>query len=83
MDEWMKWCDTAVAKGDRKEQYTTGVIIYLASDQQTELMRIELAGVSLLSLELDKYEAHKEGIAMAKATLNIEGLTITGGDGTV
>jgi phage tail-like protein len=83
MEDWMQWWDTAVAKGDRKEQNTTGVITYLANDRTTELMEVHLAGISLASLELEKFEAHKEGIATAKATLNIEGLTITGGDGTV
>jgi phage tail-like protein len=83
MEDWMKWWDDSVAKGDRKDQYTTGVITYFASDQSTELMHIELSGVSLLSIELDKYEAHKETIATAKATLNIEGLTLKTGEGTV
>lgn len=83
MEEWMKWWDESVAKGNRKDQYTTGVITYYASDMSTELMHIELAGVSLLSIELDKYEAHKEAIATAKATLNIEGLALKTGEGTV
>ncbi|HEX6837170.1 MAG TPA: phage tail protein [Polyangia bacterium] len=83
MEDWMKWWDESVAKGNRKDQYTTGVITYYASDMSTELMRIELAGVSLLSVELDKYEAHKESIATAKATLNIEGLALKTGEGTV
>ena len=39
--------------------------------------------MSLLSVELDKYEAQKEAIATAKATLNIEGLTLKNGEGTV
>ena len=50
---------------------------------KTELMRIEMAGVSLVSVEIDKYEAHKEAIAMAKATLNIEQFTLKPGKGTV
>ncbi len=84
VDQWMKWYDTAVREGDRKDQYTSGVITYLASDQRTELMRIELKGVSLVSVELDKYEAHKEGIALAKATLNVEELALQAEDfGTV
>lgn len=83
MELWMKWWDESVAKGDRKDNYTTGVITYYASDSSTELMHIELSGVSLVSLELDKYEAHKEAIATAKATLNIEGLTLKTGEGTV
>jgi len=83
MEDWMKWWDESVAKGNRKDQYTTGVITYYASDMSTELMRIELAGVSLLSVELDKYEAQKEAIATAKATLNIEGLKLMRGAGTV
>jgi phage tail-like protein len=84
MEDWMKWWDESVAKGNRKDQYTTGVITYLANDQRTELMHIELSGVSLLSVELDKYEAHKEAIASGKATLNIEGLVLkTEAKGTV
>lgn len=83
MEDWMKWWDESVAKGNRKDQYTTGVITYYASDMKSELMHIELAGVSLLSVELDKYEAQKEAIATAKATLNIEGLTLKNGEGTV
>ena len=83
MGDWMKWWDDSVGKGNRKDQYTTGVITYLASDQSTELMRIEFSGVSLLSVELDKYEAHKEGIATAKATLNLETLKLTAGKGTI
>jgi len=84
VEPWLKWYDTAVAKGDRKDQYTTGMIAYHGSDPaKTELMRIELAGVSLLSVEIDKYEAHKEGIASAKATLNVEQLTLKPGKGTV
>jgi phage tail-like protein len=83
MEEWMKWWDESVAKGNRKDQYTSGVITYYASDQSTELMHIELAGVSLLALELDKFEAGKEAIATAKATMNIEGLALKTGEGTV
>jgi hypothetical protein len=83
VDDWMQWYDKGIAKGDRRDQYTTGAITYYASDNTTELMRIELAGVSLLSLEIDKYEAHKEAIAQAKATLNVEQLTLKPGKGTV
>ncbi|MDB4966227.1 MAG: hypothetical protein JWN44_1916 [Myxococcales bacterium] len=84
IEGWMKWYDVAVAKGNRRDQYTTGMIAYFASDaNKTELMRIELAGVSLVSVEIDKYEAHKEAISMAKATLNIEQLTLKPGKGTV
>ncbi len=83
MQEWMDWWDESVKQGDRKQQYTTGVLTYLASDMNSELMHVEFSGVSLASVELDKSEAHKEGIATAKATLSIEGLTLKTGDGTV
>ncbi len=82
-EPWMDWYDTAVAKGDRSDQYTTGVISYLAADLNRELARLELGGVSLVSLEIDKYEAAKEQIATVKATLNIEALKLVTGDGTV
>jgi phage tail-like protein len=84
LEEWMKWYDAAVREGNRKEQYTSGAITYYANDTRTELMRVELKGVSLLSVELEKYEAHKEGIAMAKATLNVEEMALAAQDpGTV
>lgn len=83
MEDWMSWWDESVRRGNRKDQYTTGHLTYLASDLQTELMRVELDGVSLVSVELDKFEAHKEAIATAKATLSVEGLTLSAGDGTV
>src|SRR6185312_8704729 len=83
VEDWLKWWDETVAQGNRKDGYTTGVLTYLASDQSTELMHIELAGVSLLSVELDKYEAAKESIATGKATLSIEGLKLSSADGTV
>jgi len=83
MEKWMEWWDESVGKGDRKDKTTTGIITYYANDQKSELMHIELAGVSLVSVELDKYEAQKESIASAKATLVIEGLTLKTGEGTV
>ena len=84
IEGWMKWYDAAIAKGNRLDQYTTGFIAYYASDgERTELMRIELDGVSLVSIEIDKYEAQKEGIANAKATLNVEQMTLKPGKGTV
>lgn len=84
VEPWMKWYDDAIARGNRADQYATGFISYFSSDQaQTELMRIELAGVSLASIEIDKYEAQKEGIAQAKITLNIEEMKLKPGKGTV
>lgn len=83
MKTWMEWWDESVAQGNRKDKQTNGVITYYASDQKTELMHVEISGASLLSLEVDKYEAHKEGIATAKATLTIEGLTLKTGAGNV
>ncbi len=82
VEPWMKWYETAVVEGNRKDQYTTGAIVYWTADQR-ELMRLELGGVSLQSLEIDKYEAGKEGIAQAKATLNVEMMTLKTGPGTV
>jgi phage tail-like protein len=84
VEPWMKWFDHTIGRGNRLDQTTTGMIAYYASDSnKTELMRVELAGVSLVSLEIDKYEAHKEAIASAKATLSVEKLVLKGGKGTV
>lgn len=82
--DWWKWYDQAVVKGNPED--VTGHITYFASDGQgasrTELMRLDLSGVGLTSLEIDKYEAHKEGIARAKAVLYVEGITLKPGQGT-
>jgi hypothetical protein len=81
--EWMTWFRTAVVHGDRKDQLTTGAITYFASDgKRTELMRLELDGVSLVALEADKHEAMAERIANIKATLNIESIKLRPGYGT-
>ena len=80
---WMDWFDKAVAKGNRADQLTTGFISYLAGDGDTELLRIDLGGISLLSLEIDKYEAGKESIANVKATLNVETMALKAGEGTI
>jgi phage tail-like protein len=80
--EWMKWYDAAVVKGNRKDQYTTGVLTYYdSSPKREELMRIEIGGVSMASLEVDKLEGHKEGIANVKVTLNIEAFKLVPGKG--
>jgi tail tube protein gp19 len=80
---WFDWFNTAVVQGDRGKQYTTGAIHYLSQDMRTELMRIDFDGVSLLSLDIDKLEAGREAIAQVKATLNIEGIKLSTGQGTV
>jgi phage tail-like protein len=81
---WTQWYETAVVQGDRADQYTTGHIRFYGQPQQRdELMRIDLIDVSLVSLEFDKWEAQKEGLAQVKATLNVEQMNLVPGDGTV
>lgn len=80
---WYDWHQAAVVAGSRNDQFSTGHIAYLDQDLKTELMRVELKGLSLLSLEYEKLEAHKEGINTCKATLNVEGLELIKGAGTV
>ncbi len=80
LKNWMEWYDKSVVKGVPTE--TTGSITYLASDMKLELMRIELDGVGLTSLEIEKYEAAKEGIARVKATLYVETIRLVSGKGT-
>jgi len=80
---WFDWYNIAIVQGNRGKQHTTGSITYLAQDKRTELMRVDLDGISLVSLEVDKWEAHKEGIAQVKATLNLEKISLAGGKGTV
>jgi phage tail-like protein len=80
--EWVKWYDRAVVKGNRRDQTTTGVLTYYSTDKE-ELMRIEFAGVSLASLEVDKYDSKKSDIANMTATLNVEAMSLVPGKGNV
>jgi phage tail-like protein len=81
--DWFAWFDKANREGKHADQFTTGQIQYLSSDNRTELMRMELDGVSLLSIEIDKLEAHREGISNVKVTLNVEGMKLVRGSGIV
>jgi len=83
MDKWMSWWQESVGDGNRKNKTTTGVLTYYANDMRTELMHLELDGVSLVAIEVEKYEAHKEGVSTGKATLALEGLVLKKAKGTV
>ena len=78
---WFEWFHKANRLGQRSDQYTTGQIQYLGPDNRQELMRMELDGVSLISIEIDKLEAQREGIANVKCTLNVEKLKLVRGPG--
>ena len=80
--EWIKWYEQAIVKGNRKDQTTTGVLTYYSTDRK-ELMRLEMAGVSLASIEVDKYDSKKDSIANITATLNIESMSLVPGMGNV
>ncbi len=79
--QWMKWWDETVHKGHHFIT-TTGAICYLgANPKKTELMRLSLDGVGLLSLEPDKMEAGKEGISKIKATMFVTSMSLDTGEG--
>ena len=80
MSDWYHWYeDTLAGKITRR----TGAITWLSADLRNELMRLTLDGVTLLNLEIERYEAGKEQIARAKATLAVEGMDLFAGYGTV
>ena len=80
---YVEWYDECVRKGDYIGELTNGVITYYASDLKTELMNINLENVGITSVEFDKLESHKEGIAKAKVSLYVETMHLKKGDGTV
>jgi phage tail-like protein len=82
MKLWAEWYKKSIAEGEFPDEMTNGAISYLSSDGD-ELMRLELSQVGLSALELEKLEAHKEGVAKVKATLTVETLALQGADGTV
>jgi phage tail-like protein len=80
---WMEWYEKCVRHGNYIGELTTGSIVYYASDGNTELMTLHLDNVGITSLEFDKLEAHKEGIARVKATLYVESIRLETEQGTV
>jgi hypothetical protein len=79
---WMEWYKATVVEG--KRETSNGYLSYQATNAgNNELLKVEFFGMSLLSLEFEKSEALKDGLAMVKATLTLEGMSITPGSGTV
>jgi hypothetical protein len=79
---WMDWYKSTVVEG--KRETTSGYLSYQGTRAgDVELLRVEFSGMSLLSIEFEKSEALKDGLAMVKATLGIEGLSIKTGQGTL
>jgi hypothetical protein len=77
--QWMDWYKKAVVDGDY--EHTTGSLIYFATDNTTEIMRVEFEGLCILNLDIEKYEARKESISRVKAVMSMEGLTLKPGSG--
>lgn len=82
LHDWMKWYEEGTVRGNHPRELTTGAIVYYASDNRTELMRLELDGVALLNLEVQGYEAQKEQIARVRATLAMDRMKLVPGVGT-
>jgi phage tail-like protein len=80
--DWMKWYEEGTLRGNHPGELTTGAIVYYAPDNRTELMRLELDGVALISLETEGYEAQKEQIARVRATLTMDSMKLVPGAGT-
>lgn len=79
---WMEWYKSTVVEG--KRETSNGYLSYQGTKNgDVELLRVEFSGLSLLSLDFEKSEALKDSLAMVKATLAVEGLSIKGGSGTI
>ena len=79
---WVDWYVKCVRLGNYIGELTNGSITYLAADRKTELMTLNLENVGITSIDYDKLEAHKEGIAKAKVSLYVETIKLDTGDGT-
>ena len=71
-----------VRHGDYIGELTNGSITYLSPDHE-DLMTLHLENVGISSIEFDKLEAHKEGVARVKVSLYLETIRLETGDGTV
>ncbi len=78
---WYAWWQESVVAGNITRR--SGAISWYAPDLKTELMRLNVDGVGILGLEVDRYEAGKEQIARGKVTLFVENMTLVPGAGNV
>jgi hypothetical protein len=81
MNTWYKWYRESTI--DRRISRRTGAMTWLTPDLRQELMRLNLSGISLLNLEVERYEAGKTEMARAKATFCVEGMDLQRGLGNV
>jgi len=79
---WMDWYEKCVRHGNYSGEPTTGSIEFQASDGNTTLLTLHLDNVGITSLEFDKLEAHKNGIAKVKVSLYVEKMRLETGSGT-
>jgi hypothetical protein len=80
MERWYQWYRECT---ECRVTRRTGAISWYAPDLRTELMRLNLDGVGLLNLAVDRYEAGKEQIARGRATLFVESMSLQAGLGNV
>ena len=79
--KWFDWFKQTSIEGNHET--TAGSLSYLAPNSNEVLLQVNFSGVGLLSLDFDKSEGAREGIARIKATLFVEGMTLAnGGKGT-
>jgi hypothetical protein len=78
---WYKWYRDSSING--RVLRRTGAISWYAPNMRSELMRLEMDGVGLLNLEIERWDAHKDGMARGKATLFVEKMNLVPGLGNV
>jgi len=72
--KWFEWFKKTSMEGHHET--TSGSLSYLAPNTNAVLLQVNFTGVGLLSLDFDKSEGSREGIARIKATLFVEGMSL-------
>jgi hypothetical protein len=79
-DDFIKWHNDFIITGDRDiDQYKTGSIEYMAPNHDDSLLCLDLYGMAINSLALEKAEAHSDKVSRVKIELSVERMEIDAG----
>jgi hypothetical protein len=79
-DDFIKWYDDFIVKGDKDtSQYKTGSIEYMAPNGADTLLQLDLYGIAISSISLEKAEAQSAKLARMKIECSVEMMDIIEG----
>src|SRR5262249_6455152 len=75
---WYDWCDKQITKGENQaKDDTTGHITMFTSDFSAENLRIDLQGIEMVSISIEKSETTSDRVKNCVVELSFETMKLT------